>query len=559
MALFGRRNTPDPHFFAIYGKPSAGRKIETGPFERTYPPSYTPRQPLAASRDPNQSAQMSTPKSESAATTKTTTAASKAPAAAAAAATKKAATSTPAPKGKAAAAAAKKSKVIFNAKDVVATLLPLKKAASEKPKGYRWYSSALTFDTSSYRKGNNGTSWFDITLKMGDVSGRLIMRIFQEAHVGQIMPDSDAEVARMMAENKNSKRTYKKRDKGVSLQFNKWNARLTLEEDGITFKKDAEGKPILPSDDTLSMAFMALWLVDDAFQIEMRSLLESKRIMSRDAYNTAEADGETIPAGTLVAPNTKIASRIQTRVSAEAAKNANKFLPNPMARVDMKFKKDTGEAEFKMFDKQKPYTVNGQKKYEMAKVDGQPVNATNVHKFVLSGSRIDGIMNADSVCFSNMGISIPAKVEIAVVDKPEKNFRTEDDVYEDDEDGEGTKESSTNGTDGGDADGDGDGGDGGDGGDDGTGDDVDGDGNEVKDSAATSEDVAPRASDAPDNVAEKKADAKAAPAAITDDDYSSLIDGMTETDSAKTSKPAGKPAASRTASATKTAAKPAAK
>lgn len=372
--------------------------------------------------------------------------------------------------GKPASPAKKKtSKAIFNARDVVACLWPLKQAAANQPKGYRWYASALKFKMNEPRKGNNSTTWFPNSLKVGDVEGPVIIRIADEIHVGQIMPDNESEIAQLMAANKNKNRTFKKREKGVSIQLNKWApkrldedekakggrkwiySKLALEEDGVSFKKDEVTKqPILPDEKFASVLFKALWLLDDAFRIEMQSLLDSKRIITREEANameeeaTSKGDSFTLPPGTQVVTNKKIASRIQTRISGDAPKNAGKLLPNPIARVDLKFDKDTGMAAPKFYDRTKHYfdKDTGKKQFEEAKVDGQPITAGNVHKFVVSGSSIDGIIYADAVCFSNMGISIPVKGDILVVEQGEKDKTSVDDVYEDD-DSAGDASSST--------------------------------------------------------------------------------------------------------------------
>jgi hypothetical protein len=369
-----------------------------------------------------------------------------------------AAPAAPAARKPVAPAKKKSSKAIFNAREVVACLWPLKQAAASQAKGYRWYAPVLKFKMNEPRKGNNGTTWFPNSLKIGDVEGPIILRVADEIHVGQIMPDNDAEIAQLMAANKNKNRAFKKREKGVSIQVNKWApkrldedakargerqwiyGKIALEEDGVTLKKDENKQPILPDDRYASVLFKALWLLDDAFKIEMQSLLDSKRIITREEANAMEEEatsrGETftLPPGTQIVTNKKIASRIQTRISGDAAKNAGKLLPNPIARVDLKFDKDTGEAAPKFYDRTKHYIDRdtGKKQYEGAKVDGQPITAGNVHKFMVSGSSIDGLIYADAVCFSNMGISIPVKADICVVEQGKRDETTVDDVYEDD-------------------------------------------------------------------------------------------------------------------------------
>ncbi len=203
--------------------------------------------------------------------------------------------------GKPAAPAKKKaSKAIFNARDVVACLWPLKQAAASQPKGYRWYASALKFKMNEPRKGNNGTTWFPNSLKVGEVEGPIMIRIADEIHVGQIMPDNEADIAQLMAANKNKNRTFQKREKGVSIQLNKWAPKrldegekekgvrrwvynkLALEEDGVTFKKDEVTKqPTLPDEKFASMLFHRVCFLagDDALGVEQRLHLDLECIV----------------------------------------------------------------------------------------------------------------------------------------------------------------------------------------------------------------------------------------------------------------------------------------
>jgi hypothetical protein len=85
-------------------------------------------------------------------------------------------------------------------------------------------------------------------------------------------------------------------------------------------------------------------------------------------------------------------------------------------------------------DKRKPFMVDGKKRYEQAKVDGDLVNADNVHKFIIPRTAFDGIASMDCICLSSMGISVPVKLKVVVGEQPE--LRREvgmDDLYGDEE------------------------------------------------------------------------------------------------------------------------------
>lgn len=373
-----------------------------------------------------------------------------------------------------ASAAAKK--VIFNAPDVAARLAALKKAAVEDGKEESaWWTPALKIEWTSLRKGNNGTQWVSVSFTDANgVTGRLIVRINGERHTGQIMPASEAGVAELAARVKNPNAKIEKRTKKPSIQIQKWAAQVKTAEDGVTVLADADGQPMLPGDEMLSPYYEVACLVSEAFTSEAKDRVdrglalltkaaEMKRadkavtaqavveafaaangprrpggmILSSESVGAfrklfpAQKDTDLLTKGAAITSNVKIANLVQEYIGDQAKKNAGLPLPNPMTRVAMNFDGTTGIAQMAFFDKSAPYMAEGKQKYEIGRVDGDPVNADNVHKFVLSRSSLDGIFNLDSVCFSNMGISMPVKAEVLVVDKPSSREVSLDDVYDD--------------------------------------------------------------------------------------------------------------------------------
>jgi hypothetical protein len=372
-------------------------------------------------------------------------------------------------------AAAKK--VIFNAPVVAARLNALRAAAVEAgEEDSQWWKDALTFEWSGSRKGNNGTQWSSVNFKDDTgVSGRLIVRINSERHTGTIMPSTDEGLADMAMRVKNPKFALKKRDKKPSIQIQKWAAQVKTDEDGISLTYDEDGQPILPDDGLLSPYYQVALLVGEAFAAEAKervdrglALLAKATLMKRtDKAATAQAvldafaaeqgarrpgdlivssetvaslrklfvnpkDLDLLTKGATVTSNVKIANLIQEYIGNQAVKNAGKPLPNPMTRIAMNFDQTTGIAQMAFFDKDQPFTEDGRQKYDTGKVDGDPINADNIHKFIVSRSTLDGIVNMDSVCFSNMGISMPVKAEVLVVAKPSGGSVGFDDVYDDD-------------------------------------------------------------------------------------------------------------------------------
>jgi hypothetical protein len=378
---------------------------------------------------------------------------------------------TPAPSG-----APKKN--VVSAKAAAAYLRKLKTAA---PEGSRWWTRAVEIEWSTTRKGNNGTAWSTIyfTTEEG-VRAPLTLRITAERHTGQLMPKSDAGLAELMQTQKPrpNARPLEKRTRNPALQFLKWNAQVKCKEDGITPYTDEEGNPILPGDDKRSPYYDLADLINEIFMFEVKERIDlgnalvahvnaSKRadkaataaaiieafnkqnerkpsdiILSSESVATIRKffnlpkDTDTITKGAIIAPSTKVASLIQEFISDQAKQNAGMPLPNPMTRISMKFDQTTGVADpnLKFFDKSREYMAEGRKMFEEATVDGVPINDDNIHKFIRGGSLIDGVVDMGVVCFSSMGISIPVKVNVAVVSAPEARSVGLDDVYGDEDD-----------------------------------------------------------------------------------------------------------------------------
>jgi len=346
-------------------------------------------------------------------------------------------------------------KIIFNANDVAERLETLKNNNQDNTV---WWTSALKFEWNCVRKGNNGTQW--ISIKYTDangVTGSLVIRVNGEVHTGQIMPAGYAEVAILAAR---SKQNIEKRNKKPVLQFQEYRAQVKTAEDGITLLQDNDGNPILPDIETKSPYYKVANLINEAFATEARekisrgcSLVETVTNMKKaDKTITIEnilaafVDKTKIPypggiilsagdvailrkmisqkeldlltKGVIVTPNTRVVSLVQEFVSDQAKKNAGLPLPNPITRVAMNFDQITGVAQLSIFDKSRPYIADGQQKYEAGKVNGEPVNNYNVHEFIKSRSIIDAIITMDCISGHSMGMSIPVKAEIIVVDAP---------------------------------------------------------------------------------------------------------------------------------------------
>ena len=353
------------------------------------------------------------------------------------------------------------SNFLFKATDVAEHLKGLYATGAED-----WYKMAVKFGwdkANVVSKGSSTTKWINVYYTNSEgVSAPLAFRTYAETHVGQIRPLTEAAAAEMNAASKGLS-LIEPRPGNPSVQVQKWSAKVETAADGITVLTDASGNPIVPGDDKLSPMFVVMDLVSKAFAAECAErtargeaiVAESKRkgvtaaavaaaapagafltpeqvTVIRKAF-PAKADADAVTAGAIVGKLTVI-TPIQEAISANAKKNAGAILPNPFARVTLKFDQSTGLPQnVQIYDMSKSSQAGGRTIYEFATVDGEPVNADNVHKFILPRSVFDGIIKMDSVCFSQMGISMPTSFKALVVRQPVVGSSSSlDALYDDD-------------------------------------------------------------------------------------------------------------------------------
>lgn len=344
----------------------------------------------------------------------------------------------------------------FKASDVVEHFKQLK--ANNKGK---WWNDYVVFDWSKIRPGKNATKWVSIryTNDLTVPHRRLSVIIRNEVHIGQIMPTRQEDVVEL--KSKFPEMRVEIRTTKPTIQFQKWSTQVRTQEDKVSYILDNEGKPVLPDDKYLSVYYQLASDVEYMFKQEVKQRVDRGNLMSlyllqnpestpkeiRDKIghvndcDTIIRDDEAISIrenyngsnellkGVLTITSTKICSIIQDRISDKAPKNKGVKLPNPMTRVTIPVgdkPKVTGAQPFNILDKSKLIVVNGKKGFDTAKVGDNPIDNDNIHSFIVSRSIIDGIVNMDYICFSQMGISLPVKAQTIIVQQP---IRRERDSY----------------------------------------------------------------------------------------------------------------------------------
>lgn len=273
------------------------------------------------------------------------------------------------------------------------------------------------------RAGPQGTKWGDFIVTANGKVGRPKLRFIKETHTGQIPPLDDAEVTRLNSTTRGQKYPVSKRDKDPSVLIMKYRGKVETDDNGKL-------KEEIPKDRE-SPLYAVIALFDEFFRKTMRARIASRSIAVDDDPDSP------LPAGTIAVQSPKVCAMAQSRVSPSAKSNPGMVLANPMARMKIPFDKDTGmpkRVEFRDFTKSYFKEVDGKKKktFEILTFEGNPVTAHNIHN-IAPYSTVSGIANMGSVCYSNLGISLPMPVEVLVVDPPKIQAVSVDDVFDDDE------------------------------------------------------------------------------------------------------------------------------
>lgn len=326
----------------------------------------------------------------------------------------------------------------------------------------RWYKSILWAEWGQNKPGANSTQRIPIMCRLGSIEGRLVVKAFGEKHTGRIDPLLDEDVAKINAGLKGRNFSVKKRDRDPSIQIQKYTVPVPTEADGVTVAKDENGQPKYPGNDKISMYYrfaehLETFLLTE-YEIHTAEdfkgpgrLMASSAIPLRKKNEKGAASAIAAPTvGVITVPSLKLAVPTQRIISNESIKNAGKDLPNPMTRVTLKFNKDTLKpVGFAIHNMDKRF-YNPEKKrydYELAtvEVDGKqnPIDATNIHAFLLSGSKVDLIVNADSICSSNLGISVPIQAKLVVASAANRQSIGTGDLYGEEEEEEEEDDGST--------------------------------------------------------------------------------------------------------------------
>ena len=345
-------------------------------------------------------------------------------------------------------------RVTFRCHEVLARLTAMKAKASGE--GFWWAPPGerpvfrITFDAVNSRGNAKYADAYYLDEK--GVEARFNLRVGQyspetesEVHTGPIGPNSEQAVAETNAGITDPRYHVIKRENDPNLKVNKYNVRVKTDADGVTIPTDEAGEPILPGDEHLSQLYAVASLVNEVFVAECAArfargaaLFEAALTSTTDkagqvkyqrrADTTVAALVAAHPSkGMFLKPelvqhlrnaykkdevNALTASAIQTEMKVNpvvrelfgaSGPKANELRPNPV--LDIKIRTN----EFGLFGANiwdlDTLTHLGGQTCELLKVDGVPVNGDNIHRAITSGTRFDGFIKFDTVCFHKQGIS----------------------------------------------------------------------------------------------------------------------------------------------------------
>lgn len=270
----------------------------------------------------------------------------------------------------------------------------------------------------------------DVFAKTDTQDGRLRFHVQHEKNGAGVKPVDPRDVTAFNTQLREGQRPIEARNQDPTFTVNKYKCRLATADDGKTRLMDASGHPIMPTDDQKSQLFELIDCLDAWFYNAISKLKADGIVVEVGDRNAKPVDGQFKVASVKICP-----VGIQRDISLKSPNVAERGKPieNPMVRIKCKANPKTGlfdRTEF--FDGSKRFTdpKTGKTNCEPylvpeEVVDGdtttivyKPVVNRNIHKAIVYGTLGSGVISADAVCYSNMGVSIPLEFEIAVLTAP---------------------------------------------------------------------------------------------------------------------------------------------
>jgi hypothetical protein len=283
---------------------------------------------------------------------------------------------------------------------------------------YNWWNSVITwksiFDVKP-SKGEHPVIYQNNTYKNHDGrQGRLIIQSFDEINKSSIAPIDDEEVARINEENAANKRELiKNRGKNKPTIFitkykvsPKYEKIDDVDEDGEPYKKIVVTET--PSEEHESILYKAIELYNKAYLGEIKSYMDKGWIIQAGGQKPKGKKGFK----PVVVPSLKLFSMVHDTYAHTNKSTPGQPIPNPSAKLQLRhdyakdcFDDPNDKKTGLLMRKTRIYDKDTQ---QLAKIDGQLVKNSNVHKFIKYGCIMDLCLDLGAIAYSSQGISNPA-------------------------------------------------------------------------------------------------------------------------------------------------------
>jgi hypothetical protein len=360
----------------------------------------------------------------------------------------------------------------FHSDKIVAHFKALKEQSLETNEE-KWWKDFLQINwVPKGKKDKNNTTnvkWFSINYRssVDETFRNLIVTMRGETHRGYIMPKkiTPEELENSSLKNiLNSKyKELKPRELKASIQIKKWS------QNPETYEKSLEVKTY-PDDKYKSVYFQLIEYLEEIITTELKERITRGHMLAAKCENKPSDNinslqeikkliGHEKLGDTLVSQselklitktfkktfetnlfiyeiieyyNERIVELIQRCISNKSAENPGKELPNPITRITIPFDIKTGNLldNLVIFDKTTAEKINDKLIFHKYKVNGEEITDNNIHEVILPGTKIDGYVILDSLCISNMGLSVVAKaIKALFIEQPQKINQDVSDDY----------------------------------------------------------------------------------------------------------------------------------
>lgn len=300
---------------------------------------------------------------------------------------------------------------------------------------FKWWNNILEWDNifeAKPTKSKNPVTYINCRYTNHNGEKGLLLIEFQDEKIANnIEPIDEAELAEINSKIDTSKGVplmkLREPDAKIKLRVKKYRVNPKIEVDSSNNKINITE---VPDAEHNSLLFRVVELINKAFKSEFQNYFDIGW-MAKQGTKAAKGKKGFTP---VIVKNDTIIPLIYEYYSHEDKKFGGQLIPNPAARLKLKHNQFTGDFYNPDKDRgvkplQRNTAILDTKTRGFATYNGQYININNVHKFITYNSKIRGILNMGSVCFSGAGISCGCTLMAINVEQPEIQELDDSDIY----------------------------------------------------------------------------------------------------------------------------------